>query len=128
MAIVPIRALGAGGIVKDTAAVLLEPNVFSDGRNIKFDDGSVRKRLGHVQILPDLTGATNPHFGISWPRPTTRFNIYANASDVYRIDQAGNSAEISTGSTYSTGSRWHGSLFTGGYACLLYTSPSPRDS
>ena len=119
MPIVPIRGLGSGGIVKDTAAVLLEPNVFSDGRNVKFDDGSVRKRLGHAQIFNDLTGATNPHFGIHWPRPTTRYNIYANANTVYRVDQAGQMSNISTGSTYSTGARWQGSLFTGGYAVVM---------
>ena len=151
MPIVPIRALGAGGIVQDTAAVLLEPNVFSDGRNVKFDDGSVRKRLGHTQILPDLTDTdtttlANPHFGLHWPRPDTRYNIYASPTEVWRMNQAGNLSSIYTTST--AGSRWHGSLFTGGYAvvmnntvdvpvyslydglgtCLLYTSPSPRDS
>ena len=94
MPIVPIRALGAGGIVQDTAAVLLEPNVFSDGRNVKFDDGSVRKRLGHTQILPDLTDTdtttlANPHFGLHWPRPDTRYNIYASPTEVWRMNQAG---------------------------------------
>ena len=124
MPIVPIRGLGSGGIVRDTAAVLLEPNVFSDGRNVKFDDGSVRKRLGHTQILPNLTDETDttlerPQFGLHWPRPTTRYNIFANAARVYRIDQAGNIALLSTGSSYAPGSRWHGNLFTGGYAVVM---------
>ena len=122
MPIVPIRGLGSGGIVQDTAAVLLEPNVFSDGRNVKFDDGSVRKRLGHTQILPDLTDTdtttlANPHFGLHWPRPDTRYNIYASPTEVWRMNQAGNLSSIYT--TATAGSRWHGSLFTGGYAVVM---------
>ena len=119
MPIVPIRGLGSGGIVRDTAAVLLEPNVFSDGRNVKFDDGSVRKRLGHQQILGNLVGATNPHFGIHWPRPVTRYNIYANEDAIYRIDQTGTPSDISGSAEYRPGARWHGSLFTGGYAVVM---------
>ena len=119
MPIIPIKGLGTKGVVKDTAAVLLESNVFSDVKNVRFDDGSVGKIKGHTQILPDLTGATNPHFGIHWPRPTTRYNIFANADEVYRVDQSGAFSEISTDSTYAEGSRWHGSLFTGGYAVVM---------
>ena len=128
MPIIPIRDLGQAGINRDTAAVLLAPNTFSDGRNVRFHNNSVRKIEGHVQILPNLTdtdGSTlsNPHFGIHWPRPDTRYNIYASPTEVWRMNQAGNLSSIYTTST--AGSRWHGSLFTG---CLLYTSPSPRDS
>ena len=120
MPITPIRGLGTQGVNRDTSAVLQPPESFTDALNVRFDDGSVGKyNMGHVQVFPDLTGAPNPHFGIHWPRPGTRFNIYANETDVYRVDQAGNMSEISTGSTYSSGARWHGSLFTGGYAVIL---------
>ena len=130
MAVVPVKDLGIGGIVRDTPAVLLNPGVFSDGRNVRFDNASVRKMEGHVQILPDLTGATDPHFGIHWPRPEDRYNIYANAQNIYRVDQAGTMVDItqrvpfdSTNpadkKVYRTDSRWHGNLFTGGYAVVM---------
>ena len=125
MPVVKVADLGIGGIVRDTPAVLLNPGVFSDGRNVRFDNAAVRKMEGHVQILPDLTGATNPHFGIHWPRPEDRYNIYANAQNIYRVDQAGNISNVTQETApgvpkvYRAGSRWHGSLFTGGYAVVL---------
>lgn len=60
----------------------------------------------------------NPTFGFHWKRPTTRYNIYANATDVYRMDQTGAITEISSG-TYSSGANWQATSFTGGYAVVM---------
>ena len=102
----------------DTAAVLLDPSSFTNARNVRFDDGSVKKILGEVQIGPDL--AANPTFGIHWPRPDTRFNIYVDGSNrVFRINQAGDISQISGAEVVPSGARWQGSLFTGGYAVVM---------
>ena len=124
MPVQPIRGLGHTGVVIDTAAVLLEPNAFSDVRNVRFDNGSVSKILGHTQILSSLNNispggsAVQPHFGIHWPRPDTRYNIYATESAVYRMNQAGDISNISNG-PYSAGGRWQGSLVSGGYGVVM---------
>ena len=118
MPLQPVRGVGTGGIVKDVPAVLLPETHWSDGRNVRFDNASVEKISGHTQYSIGLTGTAN-HFAIHWPKPTTRYTIYANNTDVYRINAAGAQSEISTGSTYASGSRWHGSLFTGGFAVVM---------
>ena len=118
MPLQPVRGVGTGGIVRDVPAVLLPETHWSDGRNVRFDNASVNKISGHVQYSIGLSD-TNNHFGIHWPRPTTRYTIYANDDNVYRVDAAGVQSEISTGSTYADGSRWHGSLFTGGFAVVM---------
>ena len=118
MPVQPVRGVGTGGIVMDIPAVLLPETHWSDGRNVRFDNASVSKISGHIAYAEDF-GQTAVHWGIFWNRPTTPFLIYANPTDVYRQDSAGNIAEISTGSTYASGSRWHGSLFTGGFAVVM---------
>ena len=118
MPIIPIRNIGSSGISMDTPSVILPPSTWSNGRNIRFDNGSVAKIAGHTQYLGNLN-EQDIHFGIYWPRPVTQYVIYANDSRVYRIDEAGNSSDISSAVAYSAGSRWHGSLFTGGYAVVM---------
>ena len=118
MPIQEIRGLGTKGVIMDTAAVLLDPSSFTNARNVRFDDGSVKKITGEVQILPDLS--SNPVFGIHWPRPDTRYNIYADSNGrVFRINQAGNVSQISGATLPSSDARWQGSLFTGGYAVVI---------
>ena len=117
MPIQPVRGVGTGGIIKDIPAVLLPENIWSDGRNVRFDNASVSKIAGHVQY--GTTIPSDVKFGIHWPRPTTRYTIFARGTDVYREDSAGNRSEISGSTAYSSGSNWHGSLFTGGYAVVM---------
>ena len=57
MPIQPVRGLGSVGIVQDTPSVLLPPEAWSDGRNVRFDNESVSKISGHLSILD--TGSTN---------------------------------------------------------------------
>ena len=117
MPIQPIRGLGTKGVNRDTAAVLQEPNSFTNAKNVRFDDGSVKKITGETQILPNLN--PDPLFGIHWPRPDTRYNIYVARDRVYRINQAGATSLISEVREPLTGARWQASLFTGGYGVVM---------
>ena len=49
MAILPVRNVGASGIIKDIPSVLLPVEGWSDGLNVRFDNGSVSKILGHSE-------------------------------------------------------------------------------
>ena len=118
MPLQPVRGIGTGGIVRDVPAVLLPETHWSDGRNVRFDNASVNKISGHIRYSRDFN-ESDVHWGIFWNRPTTPYLIYADPTDVYRVDAAGNRAEISTGPAYSSGSRWHGSTFTGGFAVVM---------
>lgn len=81
--VLPITALDEVGVIKDTPPVALAPNAFSDARNVRFKDGSVRKMKGEVNIFPNIfddssnqIGGVNANFNgsiikyvIWWPNP-----------------------------------------------------------
>ena len=73
--IIPIRELDKAGIILDTPAVSLPPNVFTDARNVRFKDGAVRKMEGEVDIFPDLSNFLNDsevgdiQYFAWWPNP-----------------------------------------------------------
>ena len=114
MAIIPVRGVGSTGIVRDTPSVLLPPEAWSDGRNVRFDNSSVSKIQGHEQMFDLQVEATNL---IYWPNITTQYYVYALDTSVRRINSAGVSAEI--GSGFTSGGDWQSVLFNGGYTVIM---------
>ena len=51
MALVPVDNVGQYGIVKDQNPWQLPPNVWSDGNNVKTDEGSIKKALGYASVM-----------------------------------------------------------------------------
>ena len=51
MALIPIDNVGQVGIVKETSPWQLPPNVWSDGNNVKTDEGSIRKLPGYSEVM-----------------------------------------------------------------------------
>ena len=51
MALIPIEQVGQYGIVKDQNPWQLPPNVWTDGNNVKTDEGSMRKALGYASVM-----------------------------------------------------------------------------
>jgi hypothetical protein len=118
----PISGLGKGGLNMDLPPMIVPPNTFTDGYNIRFDDESVQTITGEttykvVSIAPD--------FGIHWRRPDQGYNIFAKNGNIVRIDAAGNSSSMfsSTATEYNN-SDWQGTLFNGGYAIVLNNGTS----
>ena len=70
MPIIPVRGVGSAGIVMDTPSVLLPPDAWSNGRNVRFDNSSVSKMQGHEEIFNLTAQPTNL---IYWPRPVTQY-------------------------------------------------------
>ena len=117
MPIAPIRSVGTTGIIKDTSPVLLPDNGWSDGRNVRFHNGSVEKIRGHESVL---NLSAEPDVLLFWNRPTTQFWVYGDAQNLFRVDASGSEASIvPSGTTFSADGVWHASVFNGGYTVVM---------
>ena len=119
MTSVPIQNTGQYGIISDIPSVVLPPNAFSDGRNVRFDNESVSKITGHVSFY---NSTIDPNFLIYWPRPNTQYYIYADETTINRVGQDGVSTRL--GSGYASDSVWHGSLYNGGFTVIMNNGQS----
>ena len=115
---IPIRDTGKYGLNKDVSPVLLPPNGWSDGRNVRFDNGSVSKIAGHQSIMSMDTQALDL---IYWPRPVDPVYVYADATTVSTIGPTNTITEINNdaNANYDSDGSWHSSLFNGGYTVVL---------
>ena len=57
--VLPITDLAKAGVIMDTPAVSLPPNVFSDVQNVRFRDGAIRKMEGESELFRQL-GTDSP--------------------------------------------------------------------
>jgi len=117
-----INNLGSGGLNFDTPNMLLPPNTFSEGINIRFRNNAVETITGEV------FGATLPiaaNFGIHWRRPDQGYNVFARDGYFVRVDAAGNTGSMlsSTDTKYSN-SDWQATPFNGGYAIVFNNGKS----
>ena len=112
-----VTKLGSGGLNTDVSPLLLPPNTFSDGLNIRFRDESVETITGEElhRVLPIAAD-----FGIHWRRPDQGYNIFAKNGYVYRVDAAGNASQMfSSNDALYANSNWQGTTFNGGYAIII---------
>ena len=65
--LIPVQGVDTVGIIRDTPAHILPPQAWSDGRNIRFKDGSVHKREGSIQAFA-TTNNEIVKFAY-WPEP-----------------------------------------------------------
>lgn len=116
MAVVPVKGLGKGGLNKDTSPVNLPENVFTDALNVRFRNSSVETILGESIAFSMATLTADA--GIHWPRPDTRYNVFAKGGQITRKNAAGTETSMMTNSAYN-GSRWQTDHFGGGYAIIF---------
>ena len=126
--LIKVSDLHKSGIVRDTPAISLPPQIWTNGRNVRFEDGTVEKMQGEVPVIQPLATTTGgstlvePTFVQYWPNPRTRYYVYADDTNVYIMNAAGQVQRIGTGFTAPTDTnraRWQGTLFTGGFATIL---------
>ena len=136
--LIPVTQVDQAGIVRDTPAHILPPNAWSDGRNIRFKDGSVHKREGTVKAFADITATDLTIANISyWPEPIEQVyvevvsNTTANTYSINTIGPSGTrtAATAATGATAPsaypvsttniTRRDWQTTLFAGGYNLIL---------
>lgn len=117
MALVPVKELGKGGVIKDTSPALLPENVFTDALNVRFMNGSVEKMPGD-SIQANITGVT-PQYGIHWRRPDTSYNVLFKDGKAIakKADDTETTMFNSVDAAY-TNSKWQLETFGGGYAIV----------
>ncbi len=89
MALIPIDQVGQVGIVKETSPWQLPPNVWSDGNNIKTDEGSIKKTPGYAEVMKTCPVA--PYHIIQLTLGEPEFWIVAGLAAIYAYDNTSSS-------------------------------------
>ena len=84
MALIPIDQVGQVGIVKETSPWQLPPNVWSDGNNIKTDEGSIKKTPGYAEVMKTCPVA--PYHIIQLTLGEPEFWVVAGLAAIYAYD------------------------------------------
>lgn len=132
--ILPIQNLDQIGLVKDTPAIALGPNAWSDCLNVRFKNGSAQKISGELELVDQATlDAANSGQGVGdiihmawWSNPNVAPSGYfiivgrsGSFDTVYLIDPI--TKEVSTIGirVRSENADWQHAFFQGGYAVVL---------
>jgi|TARA_R110000824_G_scaffold91867_1_gene223182 hypothetical protein len=87
MALIPIDNVGEVGIVKETAPWQLPPNVWSDGNNVKTEEGSIKKTPGYSEVMKTCPVA--PYHINQLTLGIPEFWIVGGLSAIYAYDNTG---------------------------------------
>jgi hypothetical protein len=88
MALIPVDNVGQYGIVKEQNPWQLPPNVWSDGGNVKTDEGSIKKALGYSSVMETVPVA--PYFIISLISGINEYWIIGGTATIYVYDNTSN--------------------------------------
>lgn len=129
--VVPITGLNTVGLVKDTPAIALPPNAFSDVMNVRFNNGCVSKMSGEETLFSSFIGDTATFFGnmihIAWwanPNltPTNGYFLVVttdNTHDYVYLIRASDGYIKDLGIKVTAGGDWQHTVYQGGYAIIL---------
>jgi len=92
MALIQIDNVGQIGIVKETSPWNLPPNVWSDGNNVKTEEGSIKKCPGFAEVLQTCPVAPHHLTQISLGIP--EFWIVGGLTTIYAYDNTGSSTAL----------------------------------
>jgi hypothetical protein len=95
VAFIPIDKVGEVGIVKENAPWQLPPNVWSDGNNIKTDEGSIKKTPGYSEVM--ATCPIAPYSILQLTLGTPEFWIVAGLTAIYAYDNTSSSTLLNGG-------------------------------
>ena len=99
MAFIPIDKVGEVGIVKETSPWQLPPNVWSDGNNIKTEEGSIKKTPGYSEVMKTCPVAPYHLMQLTLGEP--EFWIACGLTAIYAYDNT-NSSTLLDGAIAST--------------------------
>ena len=88
MALVPVDNVGQYGIVKEQNPWQLPPNVWSDGGNVKTEEGSIKKALGYASVMETVPVA--PYFITSLISGINEYWIIGGTATIYVYDNTSN--------------------------------------
>ena len=127
--VVPITGLNTVGLVKDTPAIALPTNAFSDVLNVRFNNGCVEKIPGEAKLFSSFTGdaIVGNLIHIAWwanPNLTPTNGYYVvvatdNTTDRVYIVRAsdGNTKDLEI--DVPAGGDWQHTVYQGGYAIII---------
>ena len=95
MAFIPIDKVGEVGIVKETAPWQLPPNVWSDGNNVKTDEGSIKKTPGYSEVM--ATCPVAPYHLMQLTLGTPEFWVACGLTAIYAYDNTSSSTLLNGG-------------------------------
>ena len=98
MALIPLRNIGAGGLVPDQQPYDLDMTQFSAGNNVQFSTGRIGKALGYTEVS---ALAFQPTHVAGWFVDSSNSVIIGSNDGLYRYN--GTSITDVTASAYTTG-------------------------
>jgi hypothetical protein len=109
--IVTIPACGQFGIVRDQAPQELPPNSWSNGKNVRFQDGYARRFDGMAQTFSNTS--VTPYFLTPLQVGSTRYWVHAGLAAVYVDDGTTRTDITGTTPTGAIDDRWTGGALSG---------------
>jgi len=113
-----VTRLNFNGINKDISSYEVDPNKWTDGNNIEFDNDKTKKILGHKQVFGTLSGT--PYFLLYHRDFNDDYWIYADLDKIYTANQVSGSTTHTdvtrtSGGDYSASAatRWGGGVLGG---------------
>lgn len=98
MPMIPLRSIGAGGIVPDQAPYDLELTQFATGNNVQFTAGRIGKTLGHVEAA---SLSFQPTHVAGWFVDGNNTILIGSNNNLYRYD--GSTVTDVTAAAYTSG-------------------------
>lgn len=115
MPLVPVKQVGAIGVIKDVAQPELPLNAWTDALNIRFLNGSAAQFYGHSEVYNSPSVA--PQFVMPVSIGSAKYWIYTTAAKTYAVTSSGGTATHTdiTHATPRTGvvNQWTGCVFGG---------------
>lgn len=128
--IIPINRCDEFGIITDRPGYSLPLNAWTGGNNVHFQDGYVKRSLGHITAFG--TPSVIPHFLLPVTTSSNNFWLYAGAAKVFAVDASTIHTNITrqSGGTdvdyhASADSRWTGGVL-GGIPVLANPQDDPQ--
>ncbi len=105
--------IGSRGIARDGPAHELDPELWTDGLNVRFTDNHIEQIPGHSVF--DASICASPTFVMSVPRQDTTadFWVYCSDTEVYAYDTSANYKLTSSSVTATGQNTWSGTLLSG---------------
>lgn len=125
MPIVNFYNLGAVGIVKDIPGHLLPPEAWTDGANMRMQDGMAKRWFEPTQVFG--TPNVAPGFVFAVPGESDYFWLYANLTSVHAFDGVSHTDITRLAGPYTTvvHRNWNGCIL-GGVPILCNGSDVPQ--
>ena len=92
MALINVDNVGQVGIIKETSSWNLPPNVWSDGNNVKTEEGSIKKCPGYSEVM--ATCPIAPYFITQITLGTPEFWVVGGLAAIYVYDNTSSSTTL----------------------------------